>query len=172
MRHLTCQTNPDRAWMLTAGTASEASTWAGLLLEAKNKYTPDQDAAAADGGQGGSDVMSSSLHAVAQHDEPNIPNDEDEENLWEGRGVWMVKKGEGIGRDRRRFFTLVMGKESGAIKLNYYGSVKDDRPVDKKGFIVIGPSSGFMHDSNSVVIVSLGWLESPLIFSLGGFFWC
>ncbi len=166
--------NTDRTWQLTAPSEEEAATWGELLNSTRARLMPNDGAAfassgarapsssrlgatsssgtpGAGGGDGGGGGGGDDDDAMAVQDDDG---DDTDESLWGGHGLWLTKKGEGVGRDRRRYFTLTMGRQSRVIHLNYYANVRSGEPVDRKGFILIDDSSNIMSDSSQVIIAN------------------
>lgn len=86
-----------------------------------------------------------------------LNDDDDEEDVLNGRTVWLAKRGEGVGLftgAKRRFFVLALGQQSGLLKFNYYADVRDGLPHGKKGAIELYPACNVAADGNTLVIVS------------------
>ena len=84
-------------------------------------------------------------------------DDDDEEDILGGKGVWLSKKGEGMGKltgSKKRYFLLVFGSFTKVLKWNYYSNVKLGSPIDKKGHIAILPSSEITSKGKDLTIVS------------------
>lgn len=84
-----------------------------------------------------------------------MDDDDDEEDVLQGRGVWMSKKGEGLGMltgAKKRFFLVVFGTFTKVLKWNYYAHVKHDVPVDKKGHVRLYPTSEFTAKGKDLTI--------------------
>jgi hypothetical protein len=119
------QANSDRIWKLTAPTPDEALQWAQLLKDAIQQHYPTGE----------------------------ISRGEEETPI-AGLGVWLLKKGEGLGAltgPKRRFFTLTRGTQSGLVKMAYAES-EDTGP---KGAILLSPLSNISSADRTVLIVSL-----------------
>ena len=134
--------NPDRSWGLVAGSGEEAQAWAGAFDRAR------QAAAAAAAATGtlpdGDDESMAGDHRTLVEAEVNLS--------LEG-GVWLDKRGTGMGKltgDKHRYFVMVYGCQSGSLRLNYYGALEEDVPRDKKGFIEIFPSAEPTYDDRTI----------------------
>jgi hypothetical protein len=93
--------------------------WGELLNSTRARLMPndvmpdnygDRNGSAAGTGAG---AAAGGATAFNDDDEETIRDNgsEAEESLWGGRGMWLTKKGEGVGRDRRRYFCLVRRSE-------------------------------------------------------------
>ena len=103
------------------------------------------------------------FEGVDSTDIGRLIEDDDEEDVLGGKGVWLSKKGEGLGLltgSKRRYFLLVRGCASGLLKLNYYSDVRGGGPVDKKGAIELLPNASISTDGSTILIVRpLEWIE-------------
>lgn len=128
--------NPDRSWGLIAPSEQEALAW-------RDAFAKAQRAAATAATTKRIDDDEASLISGA----PSTLHDglvEAEVNLSLEGGVWLDKRGTGMGKltgDKHRYFLLVYGCQSGSLRLNYYGALEEDMPRDKKGFIEVFPSA-------------------------------
>ena len=72
-------------------------------------------------------------------------NEEDkEEDVLPGRGVWLSKRGDGAGvltGSKKRYFVLVRGVMSRLLRFNYYASFRGGAPSDKRGAIELFPGT-------------------------------
>ena len=78
----------------------------------------------------------------------------EEEDVLPGFNVWLSKKGEGLGAitgSKNRYFVLVQGRNSGAVRINYY---TDQNAKDLKGHISIYPTSACTSSDRLLSIVS------------------
>jgi hypothetical protein len=85
-------------------------------------------------------------------------NDEDnEEEVVPGRGVWLAKRGEGAGvltGSKKRYFVLVKGALSHLLRFNYYAAFRNGFPADKKGAIELFPGTVCSVNGTLLIIVS------------------
>jgi hypothetical protein len=136
------QTNDSRVWQLSASSPEEAATLAASLsLALVRQFPPAAKAAAAP----------VDLEAFADEDEMDVLGD---------GGIWLLKKGEGAGRDHRRLFVLVWGRTSKQLKANYYAELVDGVPTDRKGTLLIAVASDVSAAGPSIAIVR----PEPLLF--------
>ena len=93
-------------------------------------------------------------------DEGNMDDDiqEDDMDMLDGKGVWLQKKGEGVGAaltgEKKRYFVLVEGKTTHMLKFTYFASVdKAGQPYNRKGYIPIIPSSSIFAMGKQILVV-------------------
>jgi hypothetical protein len=137
-------------WQLNAASAEEAAHWAQVLTEAIQASS-------------GVQTHTVSLTAPGQHDEEgNEASQETEVGV--AAGMWLVKAGEGLGRDRRRWFVLQKGLASQTLRLTYFGDQRNGQGIDRKGCIALSGASSVGHDGKLVTIVSalmvMMWLRA------------
>lgn len=130
---------PARVWHLEAETPDEAQKWQIAI------------AAAID--------FSASQSIMQVHDSSGDESSSDEENveMIPHKGVWLYKKGEGLGRitgAKRRYFQLVYGISTRKLKLNYYANIVQGIPSARKGHINIFPNSPIVSKGKAIEIVS------------------
>lgn len=83
-------------------------------------------------------------------------SEDDETELQPGSGMWLSKRGEGLGlltADKRRFFVLVRREAARTLALNYYVNCTQGRPDDLKGAIALLPNCVVTAHGNELTIV-------------------
>jgi hypothetical protein len=121
-------------WRLTAANAGEASAITARLQAALDESYPRS-------------VPAPSFDSQELETETDVL-------LSRSGGMWLVKKGEGLGAgDKRRLFVPAFGRSTRALKLNYYAECNSGVPADKKGCIVVTPFSDVSTTGANIVIV-------------------
>jgi hypothetical protein len=101
-----------------------------------------------------------------------VRDDYDDLEVYPGRGVWLFKKGEGLGLlsgDKRRYFVLVRRDSSRTLLFHYYAAFTSGRPTDLKGSIDVLPLTHVYCNGAELTIVSL---LLPLVVVHGFVFTC
>ena len=135
-------------WQLTAASAEEAAHWANVLADAREASLRTKPALA----------VAPAAPSADDDDEATQAAGEVEESI-STHGVWLTKAGEGIGRDRRRWFILQRGLASRALRLTYFANVRNNVGVDRKGCIDIDGASSVGSEGCLITIVSAGRLS-------------
>ena len=124
------QENPDRTWELGARSEAIAAQLCAVLVAAvRAKYPPHEEVVAAD----------------------------DEIDVLPGQGVWLAKRGEGLGAlsaDKKRYFVLVYSQRSRALRMAYYADLQGRQPLDRKGAIPVSMLSSISARGVELRIVS------------------
>eukprot|EP00047_Mylnosiga_fluctuans_P019018 m.77744 g.77744 ORF g.77744 m.77744 type:complete len:1563 (+) comp7929_c0_seq1:66-4754(+) len=144
--HITVD-NPGRVWQLTAASAEEAAHWAKVLADARDASLRAKPALA----------VPTAAAAADDDDEATQAAGEVEESI-STHGVWLTKAGEGLGRDRRRWFILQRGLASRALRLTYFANVRNNVGVDRKGCIDIDGASSVGSEGCLITINNPGRL--------------
>ena len=74
-----------------------------------------------------------------------------------GLDVWLSKKGEGLGAltgEKKRFFTLERGVESGCLRVAYFGPGPGGQPGELKGSIPLFPTTTVEASGRQLLVVS------------------
>ena len=100
------------------------------------------------------EVSTGSLASVESH--ASSAGDDDEEDVLGGKGVWLSKKGEGLGLltgSKRRYFLLRAGIQSQLLKFVYFETFKEGSLGKRKGAILLTPSSIISSSEKTLKIV-------------------
>lgn len=131
------QENPDRTWELGARSEAIAAQLCAVLVAAvRAKYPPHEEVVSAD----------------------------DEIDVLPGQGVWLAKRGEGLGAlsaDKKRYFVLVYSQRSRALRMAYYADLQGRQPLDRKGAIPVSLLSSISARGVELRIVS----GAPIVIS-------
>ena len=128
------QNNPDRTWELTGENLENTMHLVSVLKEAIGETFPDAQ-----------------VFSAAETDESEVP-------MIPSGGIWMSKKGEGLGAaltgEKRRFFELVYSTKKKMLLLNYFAGLNNNVPVDKKGSVLITQASSISPKGQNLNVVS------------------
>jgi hypothetical protein len=125
---------------MTASSARESQEWAGILRRCQEAH---QDA-----------MKSQSWDQTPWSPSPNdvLPTETD---VLAGRGVWLEKKGEGLGRSQKRYFMLYQDSVTRDLHFVYFENFAKGTPAGRKGFIPFNRASTVSVSGTLMAIVSL-----------------
>lgn len=90
--------------------------------------------------------IASALHKAIQIKYPHTDETvgEDEIDVYPGSGVWLRKKGEGVGAligDKKRYFVLVYSQLARTLRMAYFVELVGTQPLDRRGSIPVSSLS-------------------------------